>query len=389
MQSLLINSRLQKFVIYKLQRVKIAFVANTCWNIYNFRKGLVHHFLEKGDEIIVLAPKDEYTTKLQSWGVQWLDTPLDGTGVNPVKDLVYLSKIQRVFSKERPDVALSFTIKSNIYASLAGKLSGVPVICNVSGLGTVFLVKGTSGKAAIMLYKLAFRFASHIFFQNEDDQKLFLSKVPLRQGRFSMLPGSGINLNDYPFSKKRPSGQLKLLMISRLIIEKGVREFATMCAAFNGDHRVSFTLVGRFDENHARTISKAELEGWISNGWLTYHPHTDKIVDMVQEHDAVVLPSYREGTSRTLLEGAALGRPLIATDVPGCREVVEDGVNGFLCKRKDADSLTQKVRLFLSLSHDERETMAMNSRRLVEAKFDEKIVIETYDSTIRQITAST
>ncbi|MEP1035243.1 glycosyltransferase family 4 protein [Ekhidna sp.] len=365
--------------------MKIAFVANTCWNIYNFRKGLVHHFLTNGDDVLVLAPEDEYSRKICDWGVRWIDTPLQGTGANPFSDLNYLRKLSKIFSSEKPEVILAYTIKANIYSSLAGKFHHVPVICNVSGLGTVFLVEGVKGKIALLLYKLAFRFSKHIFFQNEDDKKLFTSIVKVENANTGILPGSGIDLELYkpvPFEEKATTS---FVMISRVIIEKGVREYAEAASFFKSDKNVTFTLIGKFDEEHSRSIDKRELNRWIESGWIKYLDHTDDIIQVINKHDAVVLPSYREGMSRTLLEGAALGRPLIATNVPGCREVVKDGYNGFLCDVKSANSLLGKLKLFLSLSKQERKELAVNSRTLVEKTYDERIVINMYDDVIRRI----
>ncbi|WP_425392719.1 glycosyltransferase family 4 protein [Ekhidna sp.] len=368
--------------------MKIAFVANTCWNIYNFRRGLVHHFLSKGDEVLVLAPKDEYTQKVVDWGLKWIDTPLQGTGANPVKDFGYLKKLHSVFKEEKPDIALSYTIKANIYASLVGRFTSVPVICNVSGLGTVFLVKGLIGTIAMRLYKIAFKSASHIFFQNEDDKELFSSHVKLAADQMSVLPGSGIDLTQFKPSSMPSNNHVQFLMISRVIIEKGVREFAEAASFFKDEKEVKFTLVGRFDPDHSRSIEKTELDQWISGGYIKYIPHSDHIKTLISESDVIVLPSYREGTPRTLLEGAAMGRPLLTSDVPGCREVVRDGYNGFLFEVKNPKSLRDKIKLFLSLSSDERELLATNSRKLVEERFDENIVIDAYDRTIRRILES-
>lgn len=332
-----------------------------------------------------MAPEDEYTSQIEDWGVRWIHTPLQGTGSNPFSDLGYVRKIYSALRSERPIMVLSFTIKPNIYTSLLGRLIGVPVICNVSGLGTVFLVKGFAGTIAQMLYKWAFRFSSHIFFQNEDDKNLFLSHIPVKSEKLSVLPGSGIDLNQFKPLPMPTNATKKFIMISRVIIEKGVREYAEAASYFKNDKNVVFSLVGRFDETHARTIERTELDEWIESGWIKYQPHSDHIPQLVEEHDAVVLPSYREGISRTLLEGAALGRPLITSDVPGCREVVKDGYNGFICQPKNSKSLADKIRLFLSLNDGERDQMASNSRILVENTYDERIIINIYDRTIHRI----
>ncbi|MFK7952906.1 MAG: glycosyltransferase family 4 protein [Ekhidna sp.] len=364
--------------------MKIAFVTNTCWNIYNFRKGLALHFIEEGHEVIALAPRDKYTEEIEKWGIRFIETPLDGTGVNPLKDAAYLLQLIKVFKNEKPDISLSYTIKSNIYSSLAGKVSKVSTICNVSGLGTTFLVKGMVGKLAIRLYKTAFKYSHFIFFQNEDDEKLFTSIVKVAQERRDILPGSGIDLQCFSYSKLEVGAKTNFLMISRLIIEKGVREYAEAAAEFINDSTTSFALVGRLDESHSRSISRDELEEWKRNG-LTYLDHSDDIAQVIKNHDVIVLPSYREGTPRTLLESAAIGRPLLTSNVPGCKEVVSDGFNGYLFEAKSAKSIIDKVKLFLSLSDYEKLQLGFNSRKLVEEKFDENYVIDKYMNVINRI----
>jgi glycosyltransferase involved in cell wall biosynthesis len=233
--------------------LKIAFIANTSWNIYNFRKGLVFYFLERGDDVLALAPRDEYSEILMNWGVKYFETPLENTGTNPVKDLSYLKTLIRIFRAEKPHFALSYTIKSNIYASFAGKLTTVKILCNVSGLGTVFLTGTWSGKVAILLYRLAFRYANFVFFQNKDDRNLFLQNIPLDRRKIGLLPGSGINLDSFSFQHIKPQKPLKVLMIARVIEEKGVREFVEAASHFT-EGEAQFKLVGKHDENHSRSI---------------------------------------------------------------------------------------------------------------------------------------
>ncbi|MEP5614240.1 MAG: glycosyltransferase family 4 protein [Cyclobacteriaceae bacterium] len=366
--------------------MKIAFVTNTCWNVFNFREGLVKYFLNRGDEVISLAPSDAYTKKIEEWGVRHIETPLDPTGKNPIKDLGYLKVIRSIFKSEVPNIALCFTIKPNIYASIAGKLTGVPTICNVSGLGTVFLVSGWLGKFAINLYKFAFAYSTFIFFQNTDDKELFLTRVKLKRSKVGLLPGSGIDLKHFEYTEPLILTPTTALMIGRVIEEKGVRDFVEAARILKtADVDVEFTLVGKIDEEHTRSISKLEVEGWVATGLIKYLPHYDGIQDLIAKHELVVLPSYREGTPRTLLEGAALGKPLLASNVPGCKEVILDGVNGFLFEVKNPKSLADKVKLYLALSDQEKTQLGVNSRKLVEDKFDENYIITAYKETIAQI----
>jgi len=357
--------------------LKVAFVANTSWNIFNFRKSLVNHFVKNGDEVYILAPRDEYSNQIIEWGVIFIETPLEGTGSNPIKDLSYLRLLIQKFREIKPDVSLSFTIKSNIYSSIAGIFAKVKTICNVSGLGTVFLVKGLTGKVAILLYKVAFRFSSYVFFQNEDDKLLFLKNIPIDEKKTGVLPGSGIELDKFQYSKPTIGNPIKVLMISRVIIEKGVREYAMASSKVN-KQKFTFTLVGKFDEDHARSIEKRELDAWISKGDINYLTHSDDIRELIKQSEIIILPSYREGTPRTLLEGGAIGRTLLTSDVPGCKEVVEDGVNGFLFRVKDHQSIVEALEKYRGLTYEQKLQMSIDSRNFIENKFDVNIVINKY-----------
>jgi glycosyltransferase involved in cell wall biosynthesis len=355
---------------------KIAILLNSAWNAYNFRKGLIQTLLAKGDEVVVIAPRDEYTDRLISWGIRFVDIRLEGTGLNPLDDWRYKQTLVRLMKSEKPDVVLSFTIKPNIYGAMAAYALRIPIICNVSGLGTTFLWKGWLQRMAVALYNWGFRRANFIFFQNNDDRTLFLEHVRVNQAKTGLLPGSGIDLNTFKAEPPSFQSPLKFLMISRLIVEKGVNEFVTAAQSIDLS-KAHFTLIGKYDPAHKRSISAEDFQMLLASG-IDYLDHQDDVKAMIAQADAVILPSYREGTPRTLLEAAAMCRPLIATDVPGCREVAQDGVNGFLCKAEDATSLAQKINLFLALSPTEQLAMAHASRRLVEVRFDEKIVIGEY-----------
>lgn len=364
---------------------KIALVLNTSWNAFNFRKGLIQSYIANGNEVLIIAPEDEYTKDINGWGAEYRPISLESTGMNPVQDWKYRNELLSIFKEEKPDVVLGFTIKPNIYGALAAKSLGIPMICNVSGLGTTFLWKGWLRKIAVALYNRAFSRTNFIFFQNADDRKLFLEHVSVSTDKTGLLPGSGIDLNDYvssPPAFKRP---LTFLMISRLIVEKGVQEYVEAAKAVHQLHPdVRFELIGKYDPEHKRSISQEEFESFGDAG-VSYQEEVRNIKEIIARADVVVLPSYREGTPRTLLEAAAMGRPLISTDVPGCREVVNDGVNGFLCKVQNASSLAQKINLFIALSEEEQRAMGLASRKLVEERFDEKIVIAEYSRKIRQL----
>ena len=213
-----------------------------------------------------------------------------------------------------------------------------------------------------------------------------MNTIPIDSSKTGLLPGSGINLNEYKSPLPVFENKTVFLMISRLIVEKGVSEYNEAARLVKKRHpNAEFRLLGKYEPDHKRKISNEEFEAMKTGEDVIYLEHTDDVKKEINEADVVVLPSYREGTPRTLLEAAAMSRPLITTDVAGCREVVDDGVNGFLCEAKNAQSLARKMELFLSLTNSEKAEMALASRKLVRSRFDESIVIAEYSRKIKQL----
>lgn len=370
-----------------MRKLKVAISINTSWNIYNFRMGMVKTLLEADHEVIAIAPLDNYTGYLKDIGcsIELLD--VDNTGSNPITDLKLCWAYFRIYKRVNPDIILHFTIKPNIYGTLAANRLNIPVINNVSGLGTVFLNANIVSLIAKQLYRLAFRKAELIFFQNEIDKRDFLKHIKIPEDRVDLLPGSGINLNEFVPLKKESNSRFNFLMIARILIDKGMYEYVEAAKILKSQLKnVSFQLLGELDENHKRGIPAKELKSWQDEGIISYLGSTDTVEDVIKNADCVVLPSYREGTPRTLLEGAAMGKPLIATNVPGCNHVVNDGVNGFLCQAKNAESLANAMRKMFELDEKKRETFGKSSRAMVEEIFDEHIVVQKYMSSIIKLT---
>jgi glycosyltransferase involved in cell wall biosynthesis len=368
---------------------KIGFVVNACWNVFNFRKGLVMHFLRQGHRVLVFAPEDGYADKVRAWGVEVVPVNIQSSGTNPLRDIAYYRQLIRAFKKTMPDILLGFTIKPNIYGSLAAFILGIPIISNVSGLGTVFLWKGWVNRVARTLYRRAFSRTDFIFFQNAEDRADFLKQIPVNESKTGLLPGSGIDLAHFQSPPPTFSGPTTFLMISRLIVEKGVEEYAQAARLVKQAHPdCQFILIGTLDPGHARTVAPVLVDSWVKDGILAYLQPVDDIRPVINMADVVVLPSYREGTPRTLLEAAAMARPIIATDVPGCREVVDDGKNGFLCAARDTESLASRMKLFLAMTKEEKRTMSTASRILVEERFDESVVIGEYERRIDSLLTS-
>ncbi len=374
------------FCTFQSFMLKIILVANTSWNIYNFRAGLVNFLLSQGYKIYILAPKDAYTEKIQTWDVEYKEIFLENKGSNPLKDLEFYRQLLRIYRQVQPDVVLHFTIKPNIYGTLACQRLKIPCINNVSGLGTTFLHKNLVSRIAHFLYRLAFRYASKVFFQNNEDKELFIQKKLIKPEIADLLPGSGVDLEKFTPMPSIAKKNFVFLMIARLIYDKGIREFVEACKIVKKQYpNVIFRLLGDFENNpkNPLNVSLQEIEIWKKD--IEYFGKKDDIRPYLAEADAVVLPSYREGTPRSLLEAAAMAKPLIATNVAGCRAVVVEGKNGFLCQVRSSQSLAEAMQKMLLLSEDERKKMGQNSRKLVETHFDEKIVFEKYALAIQEV----
>ncbi len=369
--------------------MKVAIVINTSWNIYNFRLGLVKALQEAGHEVIAIAPKDDYSCKLEEKGCVFYPIQMDNKGANPVKDLKLTYAFLKIYKKVRPDVILQYTIKPNIYGTLAAKALGIPVINNVSGLGTVFIRQNLVSKIARQLYRHAFKFPHTVFFQNNDDRSLFLDLKLVDKNITGLLPGSGVNLSKFTPAPFKRNHTFVFLVIARLLYDKGIVEFADACRALRAKGlNATFQVLGFKDPSHLGIPEKL-LNQWIEEGIIEYLGTSDAVSSIIEKADCVVLPSYREGTPKTLLEAAAMAKPIITTDVPGCRETVVHGQNGYLCQVKSATDLADKMMQLYSLSDHELAAMGQNSRKLAEDRFDEKVVIRSYLDAIASATGQT
>ncbi|MCS7004368.1 MAG: glycosyltransferase family 4 protein [Cytophagales bacterium] len=367
--------------------MRIGIVVNTFWNIYNFRRGLIKHFQKQGHTVVAIAPYDGYEKELQHLACQTFHLNMQQKGNNPLQDLKLLKEMYQIYKQARLDVALHFTIKPNIYGAIVCKLIGIPCINNVSGLGTVFIRKNFTSFIAHLLYKIAFRFPAVVFFQNQDDKKVFLEKKLINPAKTDLLPGSGINLSDFtPSAVFERNQEFTFLMIARLIYDKGIVEYAEAGKILKKmGLRVRLQVLGKIEKEANLGISEQILSQWEQERIIEYLGTTHDVRPFIYQADCVVLPSYREGTPRTLLEAAALAKPLIATDVPGCREVVKHEYNGFLCRARDSASLAETMKRMAELDDETLKKLGENSRKLVEESFDEKIVISKYEQAIQKV----
>jgi glycosyltransferase involved in cell wall biosynthesis len=365
---------------------KVAIVINTSWNIFNFRMGLIRALQKEGMEVYAIAPQDSYSARLQEAGCHFVPVAMQGSAANPLVEAGVFRELFAAYRKVKPDLLLHYTIKPNLYGSVAAHMLGIPCINNVSGLGTVFLNNTLVAKVARKLYRFAFRFPKKVFFQNPDDQRLFLKFGIVNPAITEVIPGSGVNTSYFMPNGRHQGPDFTFLVISRLLYDKGLVEFAEAVRLLKSKGvRARFQLLGAADPGHRRGIPLAVLQQWIDEELVEYLGTTDQVLTAIHKADCVVLPSYREGTPRTLLEAASAAKPIVTTDVPGCNNVVQDGYNGFLCQVRSAADLAAKMEKMLQLEEGHRLEMGRNSRKIAVERFDEQLVIDRYLAAIREL----
>jgi glycosyltransferase involved in cell wall biosynthesis len=360
-------------------RKKVVIALNTAWNLVNFRAGLLRSLVTAGYEVVAVAPPDEYASRLPALGCRYVPLPMDNQGTHPGRDLALFWRFLRLMWNEKPDVYLGYTVKPNIYGSLAAHASGVPVINNIAGLGAVFIKGGWLNLLVRRLYRLALTRSHKVFFQNEDDRQMFVTGSLVVESATDRLPGSGIDLDMFSPQPLPGRSPIRFLLIARMLWDKGVGEFVEAARILKQRGvDAEFCLLGFLDVQNPTAISRSHMDEWVAEGVVLYLGVSDNVREEIAQADCVVLPSYREGTPRTLLEAAAMARPIITTDAVGCRDVVDDGVNGFLCRLRDAPDLADKMASVVAMSPADREAMGRRGRDKVEREFDEKIVIDKY-----------
>lgn len=359
--------------------MKVAIVLNTSWNIYNFRMNFVRTLIDQGYDVHTIAPADPFTSKLQEAGCHHHAVRMDSRGINPLKDLALIFELRSIYKKVKPDIILHYTIKPNIYGSIAAATLRIPAVNNVCGLGTVFLRENLLSRIAILLYRWSFRFPKKVFFQNPDDRDLFIRKGLIAPEAADLVPGSGIDLNRFTPSAFTRSKPFTFLLISRLITDKGILEYVEAVRKLKADGlEARFQLLGAKDPKHRRGIPVDTIQGWIDDRTIEYLGTTEDVRPYIHAADCVVLPSYREGTPHTLLEAASCAKPIVTTDVPGCHQVVKDQYNGMLCRIKDPGDLADKMKAMSCLDDETLRQLGTNGRLKMESEFAESVVIRKY-----------
>ena len=359
---------------------------NAAWNVWNFRRPLIEALLADGHRVTIVAPHDDAVTNLLSIGCRFVPLSIDVKGLNPVEDIRLLLNMRDIFCTEKPHVIFSYTIKNNIFGAFAAKSLGIHFVPNVTGLGTAFLSASFLQRLVEYLYRGAFRHLPKVFFQNDDDRDLFLSRRLVNAGQAAVLPGSGIDLEHFMPFPLPDRGPIIFLMIARLLRDKGVFEFVEAAQKVREIYpQVRFQLLGPADAANRTAISLETVHAWEATHGIEYLTTSTDVRNEIAKAHCVVLPSYREGAPRTLIEAAAMGRPVIASNVPGCRTVVEHGLTGFLCKPRDSQSLADSFLEYLSLTREAQQAMGAAGRLKMERDFCQSIVVQSYRQAILSI----
>lgn len=352
--------------------MKLLILANYDVGLYKFRKDLIAELLRRNHEVVIALPDGSLVRNLEAMGCRFIDTPVDRRGINPLTDLKLLLHYWKILRAERPDLVITYTIKPNIYGGMVCRALRVPYATNITGLGTAFQKQGTLRTLVTMLYRVSLRRAKVVFFENSANLQLLVDEKIVPPEKTCLLNGAGVNLDEFqllPYPED--TGVTRFLFMGRVMKEKGVDELFAAMESLNAEG-ISCTLdvLGSYEENYASTIARYEKEGW-----LHYHGYQEDVHPFIANCHCFVLPSWHEGMANTNLECAASGRPVITTNVPGCREAVEDGVSGFLCEKQNAESLLEAMRRFVALSADEKLQMGRSGRKLVAKEFDKQLVV--------------
>jgi glycosyltransferase involved in cell wall biosynthesis len=360
--------------------MRIAVIANSAWYLHNFRSALMSELRAAGHEPVAIAPADGYEARLRECGFEYLPLALRPAGTRPWQEVAALWRLRQLLRKGGFELAFTYTPKVNIYTGLARRGLRLRHVPNVSGLGAVFAGRSLLRPLVRSLYATAFRHADTVVFQNDDDRRMFVAQGLVDPLRAQRVPGSGVDLSAFrPVALPARGDAPLFLFIGRVLRDKGILEFVEAARALRRSHpAASFQVLGSTQSDNPAAIPRETVNAWEREGLLTYLGSTDDVRPFIAEADCVVLPSYREGVPRVLLESAAMGRPCITTDAPGCRDAVDDGVTGFVCPPRDATGLLEAMRRFVQAPQSLREQWGRAGRQKMEREFDERLVLRTY-----------
>ena len=358
--------------------MKILLFANTDWYLYNFRLGLAQALRDRGDEVVMVSPDGAYASRLQEFGFRWVCFPLRRRGLNPLVEISTIARLFSLYRREKPDLIHQFTVKCVLYGSLVGRMLGIHAVVNsVTGLGYVF----TDGKGArgwirgiiVLFYRLVLR-RSWVIFQNPDDRAVFLENYLVDPRRLALIRGSGVDAQRFTPTLE-PDGIPVVILPARVLWDKGVGEFVEAARRLQADGlHARFVLVGDSDSENPAAVPVTQIREWEKKGVIEWWGWQENMIEVYAQAHIICLPSYREGLPKTLIEAAACGRPIVASDVPGCREIVRMGENGLLVPARDVTALAAALKQLIQDS-DTRRAMGMRGRRIAEKEFSMDLIV--------------
>jgi glycosyltransferase involved in cell wall biosynthesis len=370
-----------------LKGKKIAVIENGLISTYTMREALMLQLIREGCEVYILTHTNSYVTQVEKMGLKVVNI---GSGnLNPIKVSRYIYNLRRALKKIKPDVCLTYSIRPAIWGNIITRELRIPTITNITGTGPLLISKSLVYRIARSMYKKALGKTKKVFFQNYDDMNFFLERKFVKISVAERIPGSGIDYNKFKpiILKEKDPDIFIFLFIGRLIKDKGIFEYIKAARHIRKKFTsTAFNVMGPFWTQNLKknTITDSQLQNWIDEGVIDYLGEKKDVRKFIAEADCIVLPSYREGTSNTLLEAASMGKPAITTNTTGCKEIVTDGVTGFLCRVKDEHDLAEKMEQMILLPADERDEMGKKARIKIIKEYDKQIVIDAYLKAIRE-----
>ncbi|EMF0141491.1 glycosyltransferase family 4 protein [Enterococcus hirae] len=358
---------------------RIAIIGNHDVGLYNFRKELITELIQNGYELTILCPNGDKISKLKDLGCKFIPIDIARHGTNPITDIKLLTKYRKELKKINPGSVLTYTIKPNIYGGFAAASLKIPFFANITGLGSAIQTPGLIQHISIVLYRFSLRKAHVVFFQNAENMNFIMNKISGINGK--LLPGSGVNVNDFTLLSQSSNEKFIFLFLARVMKDKGIDEFLLAAEHFHAIRNdIEFHIAGFYDGDY-ESIIKEKMD----SGLIIYHGQVNDVKELFKQVNCVVLPSYHEGMSNVLLEASASGIPVIASDIPGCREIIDDGKSGFVFESKNAKALIKAMNKIISLTPNQLREMGLSGRRKVVKEFDRNIVVSEYMKKIQEV----
>ena len=359
--------------------MKILILSNNDIGIYKFRKELLKQLIQEGHKIFISLPKGKAVNKLKEIGCEFIDTDINRRGINIIEEILLLLKYKKMIKDIKPDVVLTYTIKPNIYGGIMCRINKIPYITNITGLGTGIENNNLLTKVILKMYRLALKKSNCVFCQNQYIYDFLIDNKIAKN--LKIIPGSGVNIKEFKVQNYPDNEEQIFLFIGRIMKEKGIEEYLEAAKKIKNKYpNTTFKILGIYEDEYADSINRCNKEGIVK-----YCGFVSNIKKYIKNSNCTILPSYHEGMSNALLESAAMGRPIIASNIPGCKEVVEEGKNGYLFEVKNTDKLIEKIEIFLELSYEQKKQMGLEGRKIIEKQFDRRIILNAYLEQIKKI----